>query len=158
MTTSDELEGFELSELEKKAHERREKLKELRKIRELKDKTNGTDEEPVHGSSDHRAYEPVKSTAAAKINEDVREVIGDVDEKVQQIVNEAKNIKLGENLDIAIIAPRKVDWDLRRGIQDKLDKLERQTDRAITTLVRERLAKGAGENLASAVNALTDQQ
>lgn len=37
---------------------------------------------------------------------------------------------------MSTIAPRKVDWDLRRGIQEQLDKLERRTDKAINTLVR----------------------
>ncbi|KAI6215173.1 hypothetical protein M3Y94_00354500 [Aphelenchoides besseyi] len=132
----DELEGFEISELEKKAHERRERLKEMRKMRELNGKTNGTDE-PVQGPVwviGHRAYAPVKGLAVAEVNEDVRGALGDVDERVQEIVNESKSIKLGENLDISIIAPRKVDWDLKRGIQDKLDKLERQTNRAINKI------------------------
>lgn len=34
------------------------------------------------------------------------------------------------------LAPRKVDWDLKRDIEGKLAKLERRTQRAIAELIR----------------------
>ena len=48
------------------------------------------------------------------------------------------------------LAPRKPDWDLKRDIAPKLEKLERRTQRAIAELIRERLAE---EDLANAVSA-----
>ena len=43
------------------------------------------------------------------------------------------------------IAPKKVNADLKRDIQSKMDKLERRTQRAIVELLRERLEKEAAE-------------
>lgn len=52
--------------------------------------------------------------------------------------------------DFTNLAPRKPDWDLKRDIGPKLEKLERRTQRAIAELIRERLH---GEDLANAVSA-----
>ena len=52
--------------------------------------------------------------------------------------------------DFVKLAPRKPDWDLKRDIAPKLEKLERRTQRTIAELIRERLAD---EDLANAVTA-----
>uniref|UniRef100_A0A672Z352 Coiled-coil domain containing 12 n=1 Tax=Sphaeramia orbicularis TaxID=375764 RepID=A0A672Z352_9TELE len=54
--------------------------------------------------------------------------------------------------DLANLAPRKPDWDLKRDVAKKLEKLERRTQRAIAELIRDRL-KGSEEELAGAVGA-----
>ncbi|KAK6971173.1 coiled-coil domain-containing protein 12 [Biomphalaria glabrata] len=54
------------------------------------------------------------------------------------------------DVDLSNLAPRKPDWDLKRDISKKLDKLERKTQRAIAELIRERL-KASQEDLASVV-------
>lgn len=41
--------------------------------------------------------------------------------------------------------PKKINWDLKRGIQTKLDKLEKRTQKAIVALLKERLEKDAAE-------------
>uniref|UniRef100_A0A671LTV6 Coiled-coil domain-containing protein 12-like n=1 Tax=Sinocyclocheilus anshuiensis TaxID=1608454 RepID=A0A671LTV6_9TELE len=51
--------------------------------------------------------------------------------------------------DLANLAPRKPDWDLKRDVAKKLEKLERRTQKAIAELIRERL-KGSEEELAGA--------
>lgn len=43
------------------------------------------------------------------------------------------------------VSTKKVNWDLKRDIQHKMDKLERRTQRAIVDLLRGRLAKEAAE-------------
>uniref|UniRef100_A0A4W3GL79 Coiled-coil domain containing 12 n=1 Tax=Callorhinchus milii TaxID=7868 RepID=A0A4W3GL79_CALMI len=55
--------------------------------------------------------------------------------------------------DLANLAPRKPDWDLKRDVAKKLEKLEKRTERAIAELIREKL-KGNEEDLASAVGAV----
>lgn len=40
------------------------------------------------------------------------------------------------------LAPRKPDWDLKRDVAKKLERLEKRTQRAIAELIRERLKKG----------------
>ena len=56
--------------------------------------------------------------------------------------------------DIHNLAPRKPDWDLKRDVDKKLEKLERRTQKAIAELIRDRLKMGQ-EDLASVVNAGT---
>ena len=41
--------------------------------------------------------------------------------------------------DLENLAPKKVDWDLKRIVQKSLDKLERRTQRSIAELIRERI-------------------
>ncbi|KAL5509361.1 hypothetical protein EMCRGX_G004721 [Ephydatia muelleri] len=41
-----------------------------------------------------------------------------------------------QTLNLANLAPRKIDWDLKRDIAKKLEKLERRTQRAIVELIR----------------------
>ena len=40
---------------------------------------------------------------------------------------------------------KKINWDLKRGIQSKLDKLEKRTQKAIVSLLKERLEQDAAE-------------
>lgn len=44
-----------------------------------------------------------------------------------------------EEIGIANLAPRKPDWDLKRDVAKKLERLEHRTQRAIAELIRERL-------------------
>ena len=57
-----------------------------------------------------------------------------------------------ESLDFTNLAPKKPDWDLKRDIAPKLEKLEKRTQKAIAELIRERLKE---EDLANAVAAGT---
>ena len=50
-----------------------------------------------------------------------------------------------EELDIINLAPRKPDWDLKRDIAKKLEKLERRTARAIGEIIRDRLKTNTEE-------------
>jgi coiled-coil domain-containing protein 12 len=44
--------------------------------------------------------------------------------------------------DITNLAPRKPDWDVKRDVAEKLERLDRRTQKAIAELIRERLKKG----------------
>ncbi|MGH0151276.1 UNVERIFIED_CONTAM: hypothetical protein FKN15_041019 [Acipenser sinensis] len=61
--------------------------------------------------------------------------------------------ELRERQDLANLAPRKPDWDLKRDVAKKLEKLEKRTQRAIAELIRDRL-KGSEDDLAAAVGAV----
>ena len=65
----------------------------------------------------------------------------------------AEETTMIEELDIVNLAPRKPDWDLKRDIAKKLEKLEKRTARAIGEIIRERLKADTEEDLASAVQA-----
>lgn len=56
-----------------------------------------------------------------------------------------------QDLDISSLAPRKPDWDLKRDVAKKLEKLERRTQKAIAELIWERLQQGNQENLSAMV-------
>ncbi|KAF9052994.1 cwf18 pre-mRNA splicing factor-domain-containing protein [Panaeolus papilionaceus] len=51
-----------------------------------------------------------------------------------------------QELDIFNIAPKRPNWDLKREMDKKLAKLERRTQEAIHTLIRQRLAAQKGES------------
>ncbi|KAI6176893.1 Coiled-coil domain-containing protein 12 [Aphelenchoides bicaudatus] len=160
MTAADELEEFQLSELEKKAQERSERLKALRAKRTL---GNNTEEDGENsGPFDtmnliRRSYQPVNA-GAAEVDKEIQDAMKATSDIVEQIIDDSKNLALGDNLDVSTIAPRKVDWDLRRGIQEQLEKLERKTDKAINTLVRQKLTDEGDGNLDTKVTAMSEQK
>ncbi|KAM9185928.1 coiled-coil domain-containing protein 12 isoform 1-T1 [Dugong dugon] len=80
-----------------------------------------------------------------------------VEEKVKEQLEAAKPEPVIEEVDLANLAPRKPDWDLKRDVAKKLEKLEKRTQRAIAELIRERL-KGQDDSLASAVDATAEQE
>ncbi|XP_036123300.1 coiled-coil domain-containing protein 12 isoform X2 [Molossus molossus] len=80
-----------------------------------------------------------------------------VEEKVKEQLEAAKPEPVIEEVDLANLAPRKPDWDLKRDVAKKLEKLEKRTQRAIAELIRERL-RGQEDSLASAVDASTEQE
>ena len=56
-----------------------------------------------------------------------------------------QNVGAGGWGSVTPMATRKVNWDLKRDVQHKMDKLERRTQRAIVELLRERLEREAAE-------------
>lgn len=74
-----------------------------------------------------------------------------VEDEVQDQLKSSEAKEVIDELDIANLAPRKPDWDLKRDVSKKLEKLERRTQRAIAELIRERL-KEREEDLATLVN------
>ncbi|KAL9868168.1 LOW QUALITY PROTEIN: coiled-coil domain-containing protein 12, partial [Geothlypis trichas] len=73
-----------------------------------------------------------------------------VEDTVKEQLEAAKPEPIIDEVDLANLAPRKPDWDLKRDVSKKLEKLEKRTQRAIAELIRERL-KGQEGELASAV-------
>lgn len=60
---------------------------------------------------------------------------------VQDQLEDMKEPLEVKDIDITNLAPRKVDFDLKRAITKKLQKLEKKTQKAISELIRERLNK-----------------
>ena len=60
-----------------------------------------------------------------------------------------------KGVDLSTLAPKKSDWDLKRDVSKKMDKLERRTQKAIVHLIRDRL-KGQEDKLAEAVATVGD--
>lgn len=68
-----------------------------------------------------------------------------LEQAVEQAQREASMTVLAE--DVTRMGPKKVNADLKRDIQDKLDKLERRTQRAIVSLLKERLEQEAAQDV-----------
>jgi hypothetical protein len=62
-------------------------------------------------------------------------VVNLLEEKVTDELKASRDMKIADTLELDTLAPRKIDWDLRKGIKDKLDKLDRRTNKAITQLI-----------------------
>ncbi|KAI5121010.1 hypothetical protein M0805_005956 [Coniferiporia weirii] len=78
----------------------------------------------------------------------------DVSGLARQIVAEDEEMR-GQDLDLANIAPKRQNWDLKRMLERKMSKLERKTQKAIHTLIRQRLAaqKGETDDIVGAIQA-----
>ncbi|KAL5111168.1 Activin receptor type-2A [Taenia crassiceps] len=63
----------------------------------------------------------------------------DLDAHVAEQLEAAKAQSVVDEVNLFNLAPRKPDWDLKRGVEKKLKKLERRTQRVIAELIRERL-------------------
>jgi len=74
-----------------------------------------------------------------------------LEDQVKEELEATKSKPVIEGLDLTNLAPRKPDWDLKRDVAKKLEKLERQTQRAIAELIRARLKEGE-EDIVAAVN------
>ncbi|XP_070691764.1 coiled-coil domain-containing protein 12 [Pempheris klunzingeri] len=80
-----------------------------------------------------------------------------VEDKVKDQLEAANPEPIIEEVDLANLAPRKPDWDLKRDVAKKLEKLERRTQRAIAELIRDRL-RGREEELAEVVGAAGQEE
>lgn len=79
--------------------------------------------------------------------------------QVKDQLESAKSEMVIDQLDVTSLAPRKPDWDLKRDVSKKFAKLEKQTQRAIAKLIRERLKeRSTSEDLAAIVNAGVTQE
>ncbi|KAK7586188.1 hypothetical protein V9T40_004064 [Parthenolecanium corni] len=100
---------------------------EARKRRErllrLKRKAKG---ELDHDEEEKQEEEDVNDDAAITATEDPSE---ETNTKKEQL----------DELDLSNLAPRKIDWDLKRGIAKSLEILQDRTNEVITEIVRERL-------------------
>lgn len=77
----------------------------------------------------------------------------DVETIVQPQIDDGERAKEEVQVEITNLAPKKITFDLKRGIQTQLDKLERRTDKAIAELIRQRLKEGKQQDFLIAVNA-----
>ncbi|XP_036189664.1 coiled-coil domain-containing protein 12 isoform X2 [Myotis myotis] len=151
--------------LEEEALRRKERLKALREKTGRKDKEDaepqtkqlreGEEEGEKHRELRLRNYVPEDEDLKRRRVPQAKPVA--VEEKVREQLEAAKPEPVIEEVDLANLAPRKPDWDLKRDVAKKLEKLEKRTQRAIAELIRERL-KGQEDSLASAVDATSEQE
>nr|XP_033787790.1 coiled-coil domain-containing protein 12 isoform X3 [Geotrypetes seraphini] len=149
--------------LQAEALRRKERLKALRG-KQLQNKTDGEpenkkileDEEDMkHRELKLRNYVP--QDEVLKHRQMPQAKPASVEEKVKDQLEAAKLAPVIEEVDLANLAPRKPDWDLKRDVAKKLEKLEKRTQKAIAELIRERL-KGQADSLADAVESAKQEE
>lgn len=137
-----------VGKLEEEALKRKERLKNLKRKQES---TNGESDQKaeVVPKPVFRNYRPeseeIKETALEEIKP------ADVEAEVSSQLEMMQAPIVIEEIDIANLAPRKPDWDLKRDVSKKLEKLERRTQKAIAELIRDRLKAGQ-DDILQAVN------
>lgn len=96
----------------------------------------------------NRNFDPETRTLKKRGDEDVEmedTVERNVEGLAEQIIKEDAE-KRAQELDLFNIAPKRANWDLKREMAKKLAKLDRKTQEAIHTLIRQRLATEKGES------------
>ncbi|OJT04338.1 Coiled-coil domain-containing protein 12 [Trametes pubescens] len=115
----------------------------------------GVDDEPV---IKHRSFDPDTRTLKKHAQDEDVQMEDTVEHQVEglaeKIIAEDAE-RRAQDLDLFNIAPKRPNWDLKRELDKKLSKLERKTQEAIHTLIRQRLAeqKGQSDDLVGAMNA-----
>ncbi|KAI0053862.1 mRNA splicing factor [Auriscalpium vulgare] len=104
-----------------------------------------------------RNFDPETRTLRKRLagDADVEDTVeGNVTGLAERIIAEDEE-RRAQDLDLLNIAPKRPNWDLKREMEKKLAKLDRQTQQAIHTLIRQRLAaqKGQSDDLVGAMQA-----
>ncbi|ESO92036.1 hypothetical protein LOTGIDRAFT_233303 [Lottia gigantea] len=146
----------DVGNLGNEALKRKERLKALRAKKQKRSAHNDDGEHEDSSEKEQlpkpifRSYKPksevLKEGSLPRIKPE------DVSEKVKDQLESAKTDHSIDEVDLTNLAPRKPDWDLKRDVAKKLEKLERRTQRAIAELIRERL-KASKEDFANVINA-----
>lgn len=142
-----------IGSLEEQALKRKERLQALKKKTE-DNKENTEEGDGKLPKPKFRSYKPQDDSLKNEVLEDAKP--GNVEEEVKDQLSAANTKVVIEELDISNLAPRKPDWDLKRDVTKKLEKLERRTQKAIAELIRDRLKQG--HDLAAVVNMATKDQ
>ncbi|XP_055541193.1 coiled-coil domain-containing protein 12 [Wyeomyia smithii] len=130
--------------LETEALKRKERLKNLKR----KQEAYNTETVQSGDSIPKPIFRNYRSESEEIIENAAKEVLPvDVDSEISSQLDLMKTTIAIEDIDIANLAPRKPDWDLKRDVSKKLEKLERRTQKAIAELIRDRLKAGQGDIL-----------
>lgn len=121
-----------------------EALKRKERLASLKRKAEESGKKPTF-----RNYRPENEEAKELVSDNIE--VGTVEKLVQDQVEAMKQPIVVDEIDISNLAPRKIDWDLKRDVAKKLQILERRTQKAIAELIRDRIG-GTQEDILQAVN------
>ncbi|KZO95853.1 mRNA splicing factor [Calocera viscosa TUFC12733] len=118
----------------------------LHALRKRKLGENGEGEE-VNGEEPPlklRAFDPVTRSLRKHGDVDEEDTVERAVEGLAEKIIKEDEEKRAEDLDLFNIAPKRPNWDLKRELEKKLAKLERKTQEAIHTLIRQRLQSQKG--------------
>ncbi|KAK3551279.1 hypothetical protein QTP70_013948, partial [Hemibagrus guttatus] len=135
-----------VSALQAQALKRKEKLKALRE-RQLQGREQAEGEpdckRPVEEVETEERHRELKLRNYTPEDEELKErqvpkaKPASVEDKVKDQLEAANPEPVIEEVDLANLAPRKPDWDLKRDVAKKLEKLEKRTQKAIAELISE---------------------
>ncbi|KAG1762504.1 mRNA splicing factor [Suillus occidentalis] len=104
-----------------------------------------------------RNYDPETRTLKKHSKNDVltTDTVEKTIEGVAEMIIAEDERQRAQELDVFNIAPKRPNWDLKREMDKKLARLERKTQEAVHTLIRQRLAsqKGQSDDILGAMNA-----
>ncbi|XP_041971255.1 coiled-coil domain-containing protein 12 [Aricia agestis] len=153
MVIADIMDG--VGSLEEQALKRKERLKNLKRKNTNEDSSSSKSDAIQLPKPKFRSYKPQDESLQEVKLADAEPPA--VDEQVKDLLEAGKEKVVLQDLDISSLAPRKPDWDLKRDVAKKLEKLERRTQKAIAELIWERLKHGTEENL-GAIMTMTDNK
>ncbi|CAD6215796.1 GSCOCG00000609001-RA-CDS [Cotesia congregata] len=133
------------------AVKRKQRLAELKKKNEEKNSENSNEFGNLPKPK-FRSYKPQDESLKENVLEEAKP--GNVESEVQDLLSAAHSKVVFEELDLTSLAPRKPDWDLKRDVSKKLEKLERRTQKAVIELIIARVKEDKRTNLAESVSAV----
>lgn len=136
-TTNNNNNQKQIGSLTEESLKRKERLKQLRNLAQQGDNSsidNAEIPKPIF-----RSYKPQDENLSEVVLE--QGPTGEIEKEVESQLELLRTPNVIEEIDIANLAPRKPDWDLKRDVAKKLEKLDRRTQKAIAELIRERLKK-----------------
>eukprot|EP01135_Chromosphaera_perkinsii_P004749 Nk52_evm21s295 gene=Nk52_evmTU21s295 len=107
-------------------------------VDEARKTTEGTDDQiDIH---DGKKNGKEGSSGGILVEKPVFE-LPNVEKETEDLVADAKKSILpeGDELDVLSLAPRKANWDLKKAMEKKVKLLEKKTQNAIVTLIRQRV-------------------
>ncbi|XP_061675324.1 coiled-coil domain-containing protein 12 isoform X2 [Syngnathoides biaculeatus] len=156
-----------IGSLQEQALKRKERLKALRdkKLHGREEEDGEPERKKAHSEEEtpEKKHKDLKLRNYTPEDEELKErqvpkaKPASVEDKVKDQLKAANPEPIIEEVDLANLAPRKPDWDLKRDVAKKLEKLSRRTQRAIAELIRDRL-RGSEEELAGVVGAVQTEQ
>ncbi|KAL0832865.1 hypothetical protein ABMA28_001018 [Loxostege sticticalis] len=136
--------------LEEQALKRKERLKNLKRKNPSNENAGAEPAETITlPKPKFRSYKPQDEMLQEAKLEEAQPTL--VEDEVKDLLEAGKEKVVLQDLDISSLAPRKPDWDLKRDVAKKLEKLERRTQKAIAELIWERLKQGGEDNLGAMV-------
>uniref|UniRef100_A0A0K0G2I4 Cactin_mid domain-containing protein n=1 Tax=Strongyloides venezuelensis TaxID=75913 RepID=A0A0K0G2I4_STRVS len=104
-----------------------EKKKEMEKFR---DEMTTTEKDAL---SQFRSYQPLDSDlgVATSLSNNLEDQLHLGDELIKDDLELGKEAKISDELDLSELQPKKIDWDLKRDIENDMAILNKRTERAI---------------------------
>ncbi|KAI7861977.1 mRNA splicing factor [Spinellus fusiger] len=147
--------------MEEEAQKRKERLESIRK-RKLSKSQDSIENTDTEKKLSFRSYIPNDETLKQHANIVTPDDIGDTIESetkhiTKEVLSKATE-KEKEEVDLFNLAPKKANWDLKRDVEKKLEKLDRKTQRAVLQILRQRLTVASVDGVTNLVEAVANAE